>query len=59
MSYKSELAECEVIFTGWGCITFDKAILDLMPKLKAVFYGAGSIKSYVTDEFWDRELQAE
>ena len=56
MDYKDVLYDCEVIFSGWGCVRFDKQTLDLMPNLKAVFYGAGSIKGLVTDEFWNRNI---
>jgi phosphoglycerate dehydrogenase-like enzyme len=51
------LRECEVVFGGWGMVKFDKEILDMMPNLKAVFYGSGSIRSYVTDEFWARGIK--
>src|SRR5438105_11882402 len=37
------LRDVEVIFSGWGAPTMDKAFLDAAPNLKAVFYGAGSI----------------
>jgi phosphoglycerate dehydrogenase-like enzyme len=50
------LREAEVIFSGWGCPTFDQTLLDHAPKLKVVFYGAGTIKQFVTPAFWERGI---
>lgn len=50
------LAEVEVIFSGWGAPKIDAAFLAAAPKLRAVFYGAGSIKAMTTDAFWDRGI---
>ena len=44
------LAETEIIFSGWGAPKLDAAFLAKAPKLKAVFYGAGSVRGMVTDE---------
>jgi len=46
-TWKGHLDVCrhvEVIFSGWGMPKADPAFLDAFPNLKAVFYGAGSIK---------------
>ncbi len=48
--------DVEVIFSGWGGPLFDAELLNALPKLKAVFYGAGSIKTLVTDAFWERTI---
>ncbi len=50
------LAEVEVIFSGWGAPKMDAAFLAAAPKLKAVFYGAGSIRHFTSDEFWARKI---
>ena len=50
------LARTEVIFSGWGAPRMDAAFLALAPRLKAVFYGAGSIRYFTSDEFWAREI---
>lgn len=47
------LGEADVIFSGWGMVVMDEAFLAAAPDLKAVFYGAGSIRGIVTDAFWD------
>ena len=50
------LSEADIIFSGWGCPKMDRTFLESAPKLKAVFYGAGSIKGFVTEEFWERNI---
>jgi phosphoglycerate dehydrogenase-like enzyme len=51
------LAEVEVIFSGWGAPNMDDAFLAAAPKLRVVFYGAGSIKGFVSEQFWRRGIQ--
>jgi phosphoglycerate dehydrogenase-like enzyme len=46
------LANVEVILSGWGMVPMDGSFLTAAPNLKAVFYGAGSLKRIVTDAFW-------
>jgi phosphoglycerate dehydrogenase-like enzyme len=48
------LADIDFIFSGWGCPRFTQELLAHAPRLKAVFYGAGSIHYFVTDAFWER-----
>ncbi|HSI08572.1 MAG: hydroxyacid dehydrogenase [Rariglobus sp.] len=50
------LAQADVIFSGWGAPKMDVAFLAAAPRLKAVFYGAGSIRYFTSDEFWTREI---
>jgi len=50
------LAEAEVIMSGWGMAKLDEAFLAAAPKLKAVFYGAGSIRGFATDAAWERGI---
>jgi phosphoglycerate dehydrogenase-like enzyme len=51
------LHDAHLIFSGWGCPTLDKELLDAAPNLEIVFYGAGSIRAFTTDEFWARGIQ--
>ena len=37
-----KLADVEVLFSTWGMVKLDDALLDRMPALKAVFYAAGA-----------------
>ncbi|MBP5639286.1 MAG: hypothetical protein J6X55_07400, partial [Victivallales bacterium] len=50
------LKEVELIFSGWGAPKLNGEFLSHAPRLRAVFYGAGSIKSMVTPEFWARGI---
>ncbi|MBI1337942.1 MAG: glycerate dehydrogenase [Phycisphaera sp.] len=52
-----QLDGVELVFSGWGAPKFDEALLKRMPKLKAVFYGAGSVKKLVSDAMWDRGVR--
>ncbi|WP_144749488.1 hydroxyacid dehydrogenase [Curtobacterium pusillum] len=49
-------AEVEVIITGWGSPVLDGALLDRMPRLRAIAHSAGSVKPVVDDDVWDRAL---
>ncbi len=40
------LKDIEVIFSTWGMLPLTEAQIDMLPSLKAVFYGAGSVKSF-------------
>ncbi len=51
------LRDVEVIFSGWGAPRMDAAFLAAAPNLRAVFYGAGSIRSFVTDALWARGIR--
>lgn len=48
------LAQADVIFSGWGAPRMDAAFLATARQLKAVFYGAGSIRYFTSDAFWER-----
>lgn len=50
------LAGTELLFSGWGGPKLDQELLTHMPDLKAVFYGAGSIRGMVTPAFWERGI---
>lgn len=50
------LAEVDFLFTSWGAPVLDQTLLEQMPRLQAVFFGAGSVRDMVTDAFWEREI---
>jgi phosphoglycerate dehydrogenase-like enzyme len=50
------LGEADVIFSGWGMVELDEAFLTAAPNLKAVFYGAGSIRYFMTEPAWERGI---
>lgn len=51
------LAKAEVMFCGWGAPKFDQAFLERAPRLKAVFYAGGSVRSVVSPAFWARGIR--
>ena len=51
------LAEAEVILSGWGAPTFDRAFLAAAPNLRVVLYGAGSIRRVATPALWNRGIR--
>jgi phosphoglycerate dehydrogenase-like enzyme len=52
----SVLAEADVIFSGWGMVRLEEEILEAAPRLKTIFYGAGSIRGFMTDAAWERGI---
>jgi phosphoglycerate dehydrogenase-like enzyme len=53
---RSLLREADVIFSGWGAPVMDEAFLKAAPKLKAVFYGSGSVGGWITPAVWERGI---
>jgi phosphoglycerate dehydrogenase-like enzyme len=53
---KPVLADAEIIITGWGMMTLDAGFLLAAPNLEAVIYGAGSVRYFLTDAFWERGI---
>jgi phosphoglycerate dehydrogenase-like enzyme len=51
------LAETEVIVSGWGCPPIDAAVLAAAPRLRAVLHSAGSVKSLITSDCWQRGVR--
>lgn len=51
------LSDVDFVFSGWGAVPIDKKALEVMPKLKVVFYGAGSIKRVQTEEMWQKPVR--
>ena len=50
------LADVDIIMASWGMPPLDESLLAAAPKLWAVFYAAGSIRSFMTDAAWDRSI---
>lgn len=53
---KDLLANVDVIFGSWGMLTLDEVVLAAAPCLQYVFYAAGSVKGFTTDQSWDRGI---
>ncbi|MDC7222829.1 MAG: hypothetical protein PQJ60_03750, partial [Spirochaetales bacterium] len=52
----SLLQEVEILFSGWGMTPLDEEFLAHAPQLEAVFYGAGTIRYFMTEAAWARNL---
>lgn len=50
------VSEADFIFSTWGMPVLDGDFLVAAPRLKAVFYAAGSIKCFATPESYDRGI---
>jgi phosphoglycerate dehydrogenase-like enzyme len=50
------LADTEILLTSWGAPLLTAERLSAAPRLRAVFHGAGSVRSLVTDEVWRRGI---
>lgn len=50
------LSNVELLFHGWGGPVLDADFLVAAPKLRAVFYGAGTVRGIVTEAFWQRRI---
>lgn len=50
------LAGVDVMFGGWGSPVLDQAFISSAPKLKALFYGAGTLSHILTPAVWERSL---
>ena len=50
-----ELAQVEVLLTGWGSPAVDADALSRMPRLRAVVHTAGTVRFVATDALWERE----
>ena len=50
------VASIQVLVGGWGCPRLDADLLDRMPELRLLAYGAGTVRATVTDELWARGI---
>ncbi len=48
--------DVEVLFASWGLPRLDAALLAALPRLRAVFYAAGSVRGFMTDAVWERGI---
>jgi len=49
-------AETEVIVGHWGCPFFTPRFFENTPNLRLFAYSAGTVKMYLTDELWERNI---
>jgi phosphoglycerate dehydrogenase-like enzyme len=55
--WRGKLDSVECIFSGWGMPKMDAAFFEVFPNLKVLFYGAGAVRGFITDEAWARGVQ--
>jgi phosphoglycerate dehydrogenase-like enzyme len=48
------LEDVEIVVGSWGCNVLDDALLARMPKLRLLAYAAGTVKTTVTPEMFER-----
>lgn len=51
------LARTQMLLSGWGLPRLDATFLAGAPRLEAVFYGAGTVREFVTDALWERGVR--
>ncbi|MBT2474022.1 hydroxyacid dehydrogenase [Microbacterium sp. ISL-103] len=49
--------DAEILITGWGAPALDAGMLDALPRLRAVFHAAGTVKRIVSPELWERGIR--
>lgn len=52
----ADLAEVEVLVTGWGGAYLTDHVLDAMPRLRLVVVASGSVRHVAGPEFWKRDI---
>ncbi len=57
-SLSERLSRVEILMTGWGAPQLTGERLGRMPRLRALFHCAGSVRDLVTDAFWQRSIVA-
>ena len=53
---RRRLASVEVLITSWGCPPISSDVLSAAPRLRAALHAAGSVRSHVGDEVFDRDI---
>lgn len=54
---RSALRDVEVLITGWGAPTLVPEVLDHAPHLRLVAHAAGTVKSHLPLDVWDRGIR--
>ncbi len=51
------MARAEIILTSWGAPVMDEEFLAATPRLRAVFYAAGTVRYCLTEAVWQRPVK--
>jgi phosphoglycerate dehydrogenase-like enzyme len=50
----ADLADVELLITGWGCAPITADVLAAAPRLRAIVHTAGTVRRHVTEACWER-----
>lgn len=53
---RADLADVELLITGWGCAPISADVLAAAPRLRAIVHTAGTVRNHVTEECWERGI---
>jgi phosphoglycerate dehydrogenase-like enzyme len=53
---RADLADVELLITGWSCAPITADVLAAAPRLRAVVHTAGTVRHHVTEECWERGI---
>lgn len=54
--HRATLERADILMATWGLPLMDSEFFSYAPKLKAVFYAAGTVKNFVTEEVFSRGI---
>jgi len=54
--HRSTLEQADILLATWGLPPLDSEFFSYAPKLRAVFYAAGTVKGFATEEAFSREM---
>lgn len=52
----ANLADVEILLTGWSCPCIDEAVLEVAPRLHAVVHAAGTVKHHISPAVFERGI---
>lgn len=53
---RADLADVELLITGWGCAPITPDVLGRAPRLRAIVHTAGTVRQHVTEACWERGI---
>jgi phosphoglycerate dehydrogenase-like enzyme len=57
LEQRGRFDDVEGIFSSWGMPRMDEAFFEVFPNLRVLFYGAGAVNAFVTEDVWKRGVQ--
>jgi phosphoglycerate dehydrogenase-like enzyme len=55
--WRGKLDHVEAVFSTWGMAKMDDAFFEVFPRLRVLFYAAGAVSGFVTEQVWTRGVQ--